>query len=824
MRHALCRSPFLAAFLALFALLLVPAAALADGLIIINVPDDVVVLPRPRPTFPGSRPVYRFAPLEVRKHQVDVAIQDQVAVTKVDQIFYNPSSQRLEGTYLFPIPEGANIDKFTMEINGKETDAELLSADKARSIYEEIDRKTRDPALLEYVGRGLFKVRIFPIEPNSEKRIRLRYTQVLKSDSGLVSYVYPLNTEKFSAKPIENVSLRIEVNASRPIKSVYCPSHEVEIRRPDPKQAVIGFEAKNVKPDTDFQIFFAPQKPDGNDIDLNLLTFADPGEQGADKAGGSGGYFMLVASPGLLADPKKIVKRDLVFVLDTSGSMAGPKMEQAKRAMLFCLANLNAGDRFQVLRFSTDVEPLFPSPLEASKENIGKAREFVEGLKPIGGTAIADALKQALAPVRDVPPDAGRPYVVIFLTDGQPTIGETSEEAILKLVESRVARSDDPVGAARIFCFGIGTDVNTRLLDSIASKTGGTCQYVLPNEDLEIKLSNFYGKFSQPVLAKVKLSVSNVRVSRMYPNPLPDLFQGDQLILLGRYDGTGHAAIKLEGDVNGKAKTFTTEIAFPERANQHEFIPRLWAVRRVGHLLEEIRHHGENAELRGEATELARRYGIVTPYTSYLIVEDEARRGVPLTMQTNSSLGRDGALREDAKDLYYRAQRDLSGAEAVAGARMTGRMKGANNAPMSSAAADTLSDYAMADSEHAAKKSETSGGSSVGRLGRGGGKVVHGGTDTDAPATPTAAPATQPAQGWAQQQVRVVNNRAFYQNGPQWVDSQVQANAKATRIAMKFGSAEYFELVKKHPEAAAWFSVDSNLQLVLDDKIYDITE
>lgn len=823
----------LAALLAVLISLLPAAPARADGLIIIMPPDHPVPVPPIFPIPPGHP---RYAPLEIRKHQVDVEITDQVAVTKVDQIFFNPSSLRLEGTYLFPIPEGANIDKFTMDINGKETAAELLSADKARAIYEEIVRKTRDPAILEYLGRGLFKVRIFPIEPTSEKRVRLRYTQLLKKDAGLVQYTYPLNTEKYSARPIQNVSLRVEVNASRPIKSIYSPSHEVEIRRPEPRRAVVGFEARDVKPDSDFQLFFAPQPADARDIDLNLLTFADPddvapladgpadGRKRERDVSRNAGYFLLMASPGLLQDPAKIVKRDLTFVLDTSGSMAGPKLDQAKKALQFCLANLNPGDRFQILRFSTDVEPLFPEPLDASRDNLDKARRFIDSLKPIGGTAIAEALSQALAAPRAQPAGPARPSVVIFLTDGQPTIGETSEEAILRLVADKLHRKRDrgvdrereqdrdrDAGrgdhgvrspAPRIFCFGIGTDINTHLLDKIAAKAGGTTQYVLPNEDLEVKLSAFFTKVSQPVLANLRLSFTNLRVSRLYPSPLPDLFQGDQLLVMGRYEGSGHAAVTLEGDVNGQPRKFTTETRFPERAAEHEFIPRLWAVRRVGHLLEEIRLRGDHAELRDEIVDLARRHGIVTPYTSYLIVEDEMRRGVPVPMQTHSRLGSSSGTRAELDMLYRRSNTEKAGAEAIVSAREAGRLKSASAAPSASAhAADEA--YGLIDGPAA--------GSAAG------------GAGPAASASPRSdRPGLDAKSSDARQQVRVVNRRAFFQNGSQWIDSRIQANAAAPRVQVQVGSAAYFDLLKKHPESNAWLSLGPNVQVMLGSTIYEL--
>src|SRR5947199_7368088 len=354
-------------------------------------PDGIVPppwpLPRPRPG-PWSVPpprVYQFCPLEVTRHQAEVRIKDQLADTSIEQEFYNPNAQRIEGTFLFPVPKGAQIKKFAMKIDGKPVEAELMSADKARGIYEDIVRKLRDPALLEYAGQDVFKVRIFPIEPRAHKRVSLSYTQLLKSDSGLRSYSYPLSTEKFSAKPIPDVSLKVEVETKRPLKSIYSPSYKVEIKRHGANKATLGYEARNVKPDTDFQIFFAPE---ADDIGVNLMTY---------RTSSDDGYFLLLASPGIDPNDKKALPKDVAFVLDTSGSMAGKKLDQAKKALLFCVENLNEDDQFEIIRFSTEIEPLFNKLTAASKENRSRANDFIKELKPIGGTAIDDALRKALA-------------------------------------------------------------------------------------------------------------------------------------------------------------------------------------------------------------------------------------------------------------------------------------------------------------------------------------------------------------------------------------------------------------------------------------------
>src|SRR2546422_9202857 len=296
-------------------------SAWSAGLIIVDeahwrhqLPPDGIVPPRwppPRPSpEPWPRPwpvppprIYQFCPLEVTRHQASVRINDQLATTSIEQEFYNPNDQRIEGTFLFPVPKGALIKKFTMEIDGKPVEAELMSADKARGIYEDIVRKLRDPALLEYAGQDVFKVRIFPIEPRAKKRVSLSYSQLLKSDSGLIGYSYPLNTEKFSAKPIPDVSLKIELETKRPLKSVYSPSHNGEIKRHGGNRATVGFEAKDVKPDSDFQLFFAPE---ADDIGINLMTY---------KTGSDDGYFLLLASPGIGAKETKVIPKDVAFVL-----------------------------------------------------------------------------------------------------------------------------------------------------------------------------------------------------------------------------------------------------------------------------------------------------------------------------------------------------------------------------------------------------------------------------------------------------------------------------------------------------------------------------
>jgi len=718
-----------------------------------------IVIERPIFVPPGH---YPFAPLEVSSHHVDVKIDGQVAVTSIDQEFYNPNNARLEGIYMFPAPKGAHIDKFSMEIGGKMVEAELLPADKARKIYEDIVRSMRDPALLEYAGRDMFKVRIFPIEPHSRKPIKISYTELLRSDTGALTYLYPLSTEKFSSRPIKDLRVKVEVKSAQPLASIYSPSHKVEIKRDGANRAVIGYESKEEKPDTDFQLVFSTET---RDVGLNLITH---------KPNSDDGYFLLLAAPTVTSEAKPAPK-DVVFVVDTSGSMAGAKLKQAQKALEFCVANLNNEDRFEIVRFSTEAEPFFNKLVEANTDNRKRASDFIGDLKPIGGTAIADALDRALKTRTE---KSERPYVLIFLTDGLPTVGTRNADEIV----SRVKKAGSDV---RVFSFGIGSDVNTQLLDQVAESTRAFSQYVLASEDLEVKVSNFFTRIKEPALTNLRLSFNgDVRTSKMYPAELPDLFKGDQLVLAGRYSGSGEVEAKLTGTANGREQTFIYKVKFDDRGSANDFVPRLWATRRVGFLLDEIRLRGETGELRDETTELARKYGIVTPYTAYLIVEDEDRRRVPVASRSLQEMTADAAVRSDVAKAWTGFKDKKEGDDGVANARSQNAFKFAAQAPAAIAGAVSESNRGYAA------------------------------------AAPAEAESTARVAQYTQQS-KFVNGRSFFQNGKQWVDTTAQNLTKRQRV--QFNSEDYYALLQKHPEAAPWLALGQNVQVALGDTVYEVT-
>jgi Ca-activated chloride channel family protein len=568
-----------------------PLPAQADGIII---PDPPICEfgPCPEP-FPISQ-------LAIEYHHVEVTIQDQVAVTHVDQVFRNENDWAVEGTYVFPLPEGAAVTEFILWIDGEPVEGEVLTREQARLIYEDIVRTMRDPALLEYVDRGAVRASIFPIPPGGERRIELEYTQVLQAENGLIHYSYPLNTEKFSTQPLEQVTVSIQVQSSDPIQAVYSPSHPIAVDREDDHQFSAGYEDSDVTPDTDFELYYTVSD---FDVGLNLLTYRDPQSDDRD------GFFLLMAAPGVEINEDQLITKDVIIVLDRSGSMEGDKFQQAQEALHYVIDHLNEGDRFNIIAFSTGLRSLADElqPLSQADE----AHRWVDGLSAAGSTDINLALSSALAQFEG----SQRPAFVLFLTDGLPTEGEVDPAIILNNLEQQAPDN------IRLFSFGVGYDVDTFLLDSLSEQHHGSTTYVTPGQAIDEAVSGFYAKVSTPVLTDIEIDFGDMVVYDLYPEPLPDLFAGTQLILVGRYNDWGGGSITLSGQVDGQTQTFTYEDQTYRRSGGPDFLPRLWATRKIGYLLKQVRLHGADEELVEQMVALSIRYGIVTEYTSYLVTE-----------------------------------------------------------------------------------------------------------------------------------------------------------------------------------------------------------
>jgi Ca-activated chloride channel homolog len=578
-----------------------------------------------RPCVP---PIVRPQPLPnalpVKSIKIDTKINGQVATTSLEQVFRNDTPYTLEGTYFFPIPDTASIVEFAIWENGKKLVGEVRSREEARRIYDEIVRRQRDPGLLEYAGKDLFQASIFPIPPHSDKKLEMTYSQVLKAESGTVSYRYPLGTGRnlwarpmrgiddrvgqgMPAQKFGTVSGRVEIVGREALRNIYSPSHKIDINQKGETSASVSFETSTN--DSDFQLFYGLSN---NDFGMSLLTYREPGKDG---------YFLLQLSPKDNITERELVDKDIVFVLDTSGSMAEEgKMEKARAALLFGVRSLREGDRFNVINFAGE-EHLMESKLIAANASGKKLGEdFVQKLKPMGGTNINDALRAALRQFDS----SDRPKLLVFMTDGLPTVGESNVEKIIKNA------SEIKVDGLRLFTFGVGYDVNTLLLDRLAAENSGAADYIEPKENLEIKVSSFFTKVTSPVLTDLELDFGGVQADLMYPRKLSDIFKGTQLTILGRYRNASdieNVTLRLQGKTGREVRTFNyTNLDFPARAGENDFLPRLWATRRVGWLVEQIRSNGDNRELRDEIVDLGTRYGIVTPYTSYLATDGSERQ------------------------------------------------------------------------------------------------------------------------------------------------------------------------------------------------------
>lgn len=566
---------------ALIALLTAALATAAWG-------DGIII---PEPPFPD---------LAIKYHRVEVEIGDQTAHTQIDQVFLNRQQRDIEGTYIFPLPRDASVSAFTMHVDGEPLTAEILQADEARQIYEEIVRQRIDPALLEYVGQGAYRARIFPIPAEGEKRIELAYDEILRQDANIVRYTYPLNTEKFSAEPLEDVSVTVNIHSTTPIKAIYSPSHEIAIERNGELAAKVIYADEGIIPDKDFVLYYSV---DPEEVGLSLLTYTAPDEER--------GFYMLLAAPQVELETDQVIPKRMIFALDRSGSMAGEKMEQARAALRFAVNSLDAGDLVNIVDYATTVETFADSAVAITAQSRADLLAYIDAIEASGGTYIHGALLKTLEMLRG----DERAEMVVFLTDGKPTIGERDTEQILLDV------TQNNSSAARLFVFGVGHEVNTHLLDRLSAQNGGTSSYIEPQEDIELAVSSFYTKVSNPVLEDLEVEFFDARVSDAYPPALPNLFRGAQIVQLGRLEAAGSLTVALSGQVQQRRATFQRQI--DTATNGPEFLPRLWATRKVGFLLDEIRLHGEEQELVDSIVALSRRYGIITPYTSFLIVEDE---------------------------------------------------------------------------------------------------------------------------------------------------------------------------------------------------------
>ena len=695
----------------------------ADGIIIVDPPPGV--------------DVRLDQSLAIKYHHVDIQIKDQVATTRVDQVFVNDNPWTAEGTYIFPLPEGAAVSDFVMWVDGKAVHGEILEADEARTIYDDVVRRMKDPALLEYVGRKALKASVFPIPPGEERKIELEYSQILPVENGLVHYIYPLSTERFSSRPLEDLVVRAQIESREPLKAVYSSRHEVSIDREDDYHALLGLEQSDVLPDRDFELFYTISS---EKIGLNLLSFKEEGQDG---------FFLLLAAPDVKVNEEEIVVKDIILVLDTSGSMQGEKMDQAKEAARYVLDHLNPLDRFAIVSFATTTRSFSPSLEPAAQADKGK--DFLDRLEAMGSTDINRAMIEAVGLAEEV-----RPTTLIFLTDGLPTEGVTVTGAIL----DNVAR--EAPDNVRIFSFGVGDDVDTDLLDQISLDHGGASTYVRPGEEIDEEVSAFYRKVKIPVLSDLSLDWGDIIVDQVYPQRIPDLFAGSQLIMLGRYREGGPAKITLKGMVNQEERSYTYEDLSFRKEGGDDFIPRLWATRAVGYYLTQIRLYGEKQEWIDSIVSLSTRYGIITPYTSFLVQEKDIF----------SDKGREEAISDFEEEMAAAAAEPAFGEAAVEKAVY---QKSLSAAPVGAAVPVNMSVSTGID---------------------GTSKMVR-----------------------VSEVLKNVGSKTFLWRNDTWIDTTFDRSMKTKKVA--FLGEEYFDLISQVPVLGSYFALGERVIVVHEGQAYE---
>ncbi len=720
-------------------------------------------------------------PLAVKDHSIKVELKNNVARTTVEQIFINHTNRALEAIFIFPLPAGANIDEFAMMMNGRRVKGEVLEKHKARQIYTDIVRRMKDPGLIEHMGKNLFKASIFPVPARGEQKIEIAYSQVLRPDAGIAEYLYPLKTGNRASRILGNFTIYIHLESKVAVKSIYSPTHRIDVVRKSDREAKISFEERGTSLDRDFQLFYTMSE---KDFGLNLITH---------RGKGADGYFLMMIAPKVDLKDKEIMPKDVCFVIDTSGSMnGGEKIEQARAALIYCVHQLGRKDRFNIVRFSTEVDTFRDGLQAATKANKVAAEEFIKGLDARGGTDLNGALLKALS----LKKDNKRPYLVVFLTDGLPTIGVTDPADIL-----RDLTANNKAGT-RVFVWGVGHELNAQLLDQIAAKTHATTQYVKPGEDIEVKVSSFFDKVSNPVLAKLELDLAKAGAYNLYPRELSDLFKGQQLLVFGRYKKAGHFAVRLKGMVNGREKTYTYEASFPEQESKNPFIANLWASRKVGYLLDEIRQKGEQQELVNEVVRLAREFGIVTPYTSYLVVEDERPVAGPRPRPVQPPriripLEQRGAFRRKADAL-----RQLDVTEEAEADEGKGFYADAS---------------AMRSYEKATAKAKKEAAREVHKLtlgmGRTGGESAVAASDILRELKDAVQLSGQGAVGRKVVPVRVGARTFIYQRGA-WVDQSWDPE-KVTPVKVKYLSEAWFQLMDKDPALKKVLALGKQVLVVL---------
>lgn len=691
-------------------------------------------------------PYQPIQPITLESESIEIDLDDQFAHVRISQVFRNNTYMDLEGIYMFPLPTNADISDFALWMDGRRLGSETLDAVEANRIYQNIVATMRDPGLLEYVGDGLIQAHVYPIPAGGTKQVDIEYDWLVPIESELIRIDLPLKLDGYSIDAINSLAITANIDSPDSLGSIYSPTHDVFVNRIDSRHATVSLEKGWHRPDGDFVLYIS--RPNGA-IGLDMLTQTSSGDEG---------YFLSMIAPEYNESNVEVTAKDFVFVLDTSGSMSGNKIEQAKDATRFIFQNLNSDDRFSLITFSTEVHPYFEGWKNATPDNLYDVKDYIDGISAGGSTNIEGALNKACT----LEPGRGRPMYIIFLTDGLPTVGNTNTDWLVRNMNNHNSELN-----ARLFCFGVGDDVDYPFIDRLARENGGYTSSVGPYEDLEQPLSEFYAKIKSPVMTDIEVEITGTRVYDLLPATIPDLFLGSQILLTGRYNGEGQGTIKLTGTIGGDRVTYTWPVKFQE-SRGNDFIPRHWATRRVGYLMNEIRIYGENEEFVSEIMTYAQQYGIITPYTSMLVTEDQVV-GQGWDMDAAQNEGFFDAMRSQGFD---------SGGGGGGGFGGGGGLNAPNAPSAQSSSIDLQSmEYGEANVENVRE---------------------------------------------VQQFVQYQGVKTFYQNAEMyWVDSEYNEE-DFEPVQITYLSDEYFDLINEEPELAEYLSVGEQVIFVYNNQAYQV--
>ncbi|HET8770070.1 MAG TPA: VWA domain-containing protein [Gemmatimonadaceae bacterium] len=572
-------------------------------------------------------PCANHDPVVRTDRDVTVTLDGRVLRYVVTEKWTNRGPAIGEADYILPLPRGAVFEDLALEIDGELVTGEALDARRARHVYEEIVRKRKDPALVEWMGLGLLRARIFPIAPGETRTVVVRFRAVAEREGDALRIDVPAPRGEGMPSPRgamheresahgSDISLRWPADAA--FGDAWSPTHDAKVSRDGARRIA------RVEDATGTVTMLVPVRNDKGAA-ISMLAHAPRDDEG---------YALITLTPPVVRRTAEARPRDVTFVLDISGSMSGEKIDQARAAGHQFLNSLSNVDRFRLIAFSNDVEDFADGWTPATAAARRRAAAWLDALSVGGGTNIGGALERALeAKSRD-----GRLSLVLFLTDGAPTVGERRPEIL-------AARAAELRGERRVFTFGIGADVNAALLEQLALDGAGTAHFVRPEEDVERVVGVVAERLTQPVATNLRVRASGVTLHALQPAGRLDLFAGQELVILARYRGAAERGrVTITGQTPDGPVTWQATVHFPERRSSDAFVGRLWAAQRVGWLSAERRKNGPSKEVDAEIRGLGERWGIPTELTSYLVLEPgmvpPRGTGVPIS---NTRQDRDAA-------------------------------------------------------------------------------------------------------------------------------------------------------------------------------------